>query len=222
MAELIGGSFSKSTWGSLRSPMWKGSGFRGQTPFWDPVNKNEHNDTNSKYVENLGELSVAFPFVESTGIADWSASMCLGLRDVFIQYGSYDPENPEESTPAIVDFYLALGEGYITSTSESYSYEYVICGYSFSWPFPGFVGYDTLKAREQYRGAVVNVTFTPGPDMSPVTTDVTITDDLFPDNLSFGFGSPNGIYIGTYTWPINPSGNWDQPYWTINSFTMPS
>lgn len=216
MAELIGGSLSKSTWGSLRSPMWKGSGYRGMTL---PANKNEHNDTNSKYVENLGELSIAFPFINdfTTGTY-WASSMCLGLNYVMTQYPDDEADPP---VPAILDFYLTHGEGIWTSLG---GFEQVINGYSLSSYLiaSGRVGYDTLRARDQYRAAVVNITFTPGPTLSPVTTDVTITDDLFPDDLVLPGSGSQGIYIGTYTWPA-PSGSltWTQPYWTINSLTMP-
>lgn len=215
MAELIGGSDSKSTWAVLRSPMWKGSGYRGMTP---PDNKNESFSHNSKYEEDLGRLTVAFPFIkDDTSIDYWAGSLCLGLNYVMTQSPDDEADPP---VPAILDFYLTLGEGIYYYTDL----EQVLNGYSWLAYLlsSGVVGYDTLKAREQYRDGVVNITFTPGPSMSPVTTDVTITDDLFPDNLSaLSSGSP-GIFIGTYTWPA-PSGSltWTQPYWTINSLTMP-
>lgn len=193
--------------------MWKGSGYRGQTL---PNNKNKSEPGNYVYVEDLGRLSVAFPFTKgSSGLQYYANSMCLGLNYNIDQYG-----NDEEDIPYILSFYLCHGQGIRTGPG---SFEQVINGYAYVFtPTAGTVGYDTPRARLQYIGGIVNVTFTPGPTMSPVTEDVTITEDLFPDNLGFNPGIVEGVYIGTYTWPV-PSGGltWDQPYWTINSLTMP-
>jgi hypothetical protein len=199
--------------------MWKGSGYRGETL---PNNKNSLSMHNAVYVENLGRLSVAFPFTKiSVPTSFYSAqSMCLGLFQAQVQAPDNEADPP---VPAIYAFYLSHGQGlwqFYSSFPTVYS-ETVINGYAYFFtPTSGTMGYDTPRAREQYRGAVVNVTFTPGPTLSPVTTDVIITDDLFPDNLNWS-GSL-GIYIGTYTWPAPTTGlTWDQPYWTINSLTMP-
>ena len=219
MGQTIGTSARYSTWAVLRSPMWKGSGFRDQP---SGVNKNTgkapYSGTpvgfNMVYEENLGRLSIAFPFLGRSILGtNWANSMCLGLRAIGVQAA-----NDEEGIPAIFDFYLSHGEGIL-----EYGNEYVLNGYNYGVLASGLTGYDTIRTRDQYRGAVVNVTFTPGPTMTPVTTDVTVTDDLFPDDLSWSVFETNyGVYIGTYTWPV-PSGGltWDQPYWTINSLTMP-
>lgn len=214
MGQTIGGSDQYSTWAVLRSPMWKGSGYRGETL---PNNKNSLSMHNAVYVENLGRLSVAFPFTKiSIPPSFYSAqSMCLGLFQAQVQAPDDEADPP---VPAIYDFYLSHGEGIL-----EYGNEYVLNGYAYADVTSGLTGYDTIRTRDQYRGAVVNVTFTPGPTMTPVTTNVTVTDDLFPDDLSFSVFETNyGVYIGRYTWPA-PSGDltWDQPYWTINSLTMP-
>lgn len=224
MGKMLGTSALNSTWAVVRSPMWKGSGYRDMP---ENVNKNKGKYTypaytpnnNMVYVENLGRLGVSFPFYRNqvVGSSYWANSMCLGLNDVIEQYGDDATE-----TPWIFSFYLTHGQGIQQAPYFGQSFEQVINGYTYSPSIStGLIGYDTPRAREQYRDAVVNVTFTPGPTMSPVTTDVTITDALFPDNLNWD-GSSLGIFIGTYTWPV-PSGGltWDQPYWTINSLTMP-
>jgi hypothetical protein len=110
------------------------------------------------------------------------------------------------------------------SLTSNRKLELVINGYTYDFNmFDDNMGYDTPRARNQYRGAVVNITFTPGPGLPEITTDVTITDALFPDNLNWPMNASKGVYIGTYTWP--PPGPdrpaWEQPYWTINSLTMP-
>jgi hypothetical protein len=201
--------------------MWKGSGYRDM-PEGQNKNRGKYNypsytpRNNMLYVENLGTLAVAFPFYRNqvNGSTYWANSMCLGINGVGIQ-----------SEPAIYEFYLTHGQGIQNAPYFDQSFEQVINGYAYSPDTStGLTGYDTPRTREQYRGAVVNVTFTPGPTLPPVTTDVTITDELFPDNLSWNVFSPaRGIYIGTYTWPSPSEGlTWNQPYWTINSLTMPS
>ena len=217
MGKMLGTSALNSTWAVVRSPMWKGSGYRGMTL---PANKNQWDFYNGTYVENLGRLTIAFPFRKAnTGVDYWSSSMCLGVNLRQIQAPNDEADPP---VPAIYEFYLSHGEGRWFQFGSS-SLEQVLNGYLSSSPLSsGIAGYDTPRTRDQYRGAVVNVTFTPGPTMTPVTTNVTITDDLFPDNLNWNVFGPQGILIGTYTWPV-PSGGltWDQPYWTINSLTMP-
>jgi hypothetical protein len=222
MGNLLGSSMRYSTWAALRSPMWKGSGYRDEA---GGANKNmgKYNATgtaignNMVYAEALGPLSVAFPFCKNQALPYyyWANSMCLGLTNVVTQWG-----NDEYDIPFILDFYLAHGQGIWHSSDVT---EQVINGYTYSPDVTtGLIGYDTLRAREQYRDAVVNVTFTPGPTLDPVTTDVTITDDLFPDDLNWWVSSTQGVYIGTYEWPVPHDGlTWDQPYWTINSLTMP-
>jgi hypothetical protein len=219
MGRLIGSSGQYSTWACVRSSMWKGTGYRDQTL---PNNKNKSEPTvpsNYIIVDNLGRLSVAFPFTKGyTGGANYyESSMSLGLDYVF------------DSFSGEISLYLCHGQGIRQGPSGTDGFEQVIGGYvygtsgSSSWsPTAGTVGYDTPRTRLQYIGGVVNVTFTPGPEMDEVTEDVTITEDLFPDNLDFS-GNGNGIYIGTYTWPSGwESMTWDQPYWTINSLTMPT
>lgn len=227
MGEIIGQSDLRSTWGTLRSPMWKGSGYRNgsMSPWYDPTNTNESNLNNSSYQENLGELSVAFPFMKSYPPHIWpkAAGMCLGVRSIF---GGFEPsynEYGEESTvPTYVDFYLVLGEGEMIIIGPEYYQEDILNGYSY---FYGVAGYDTLKAREQYVGGTVNLTYHPGPGNDYVTTDVTITNELFPDNVAaFPGGSPGspvwGIHLGNYAWDSD-AGDWPLPRWTINSLTMP-
>lgn len=213
MGRIIGSSEQYSTWACVRSPMWKGSGYRGQTL---PNNKNKSNPGNYIYVEDLGRLAVSFPFTKDNSATEhYANSMCLGLNYVIDQYG-----NDEADIPYILSFYLCHGQGI---KPNSGSFESVVNGYAYGFsPTNGIVGYDTPRARQQYIGGVVNVTFTPGPDLDEVTEDVTITEDLFPDNLTFSVFAEPGVYIGTYTWPV-PSGSltWTQPYWTINSLTMP-
>ena len=222
MGRLIGSSAQYSTWACVRSSMWKGTGYRGQTL---PNNKNKSEPTvpsNYVIVDNLGVLSVAFPFTKGyTGGANYyESSMSLGLDNVIDYSGA---EGVEAS------FYLCHGQGIRQGPLGTDGFEQVVGGYvygtsgSSSWnPTAGTVGYDTPRVRLQYIGGVVNVTFTPGPGMDPVTEDVTITEELFPDNLDFT-GNGNGVYIGTYTWPSDwETLTWDQPYWTINSLTMPS
>ena len=223
MGQTIGGSDRYSTWAALRSPMWKGSGYRGMPV---GVNKNTGKGPypgktvgfNTVYEENLGRLSVAFPFAAYPPGSDgytYSNSMCLGVGVYYEQYG-----NSDEGIPAILSFYLTHGQGSHYWTNV---FEQVLNGY---WkpplPSTGEVGYDTPRTRDQYRGGIVNLTFTPGPGLAPVTMDVTITDDLFPDDLTWTLSiTPIGIFLGTYTWPLY-SGPWTpQPYWTINSLTMP-
>jgi len=218
MGQMIGSSDQYSTWAVVRSPMWKGSGYRGM-PIG--VNKNTGKGPypgktigfNMVYEENLGKLSVAFPFATYDILGgDYSNSMCLGVQLYYEQV-----PNPDEGIPAIISFYLSHGQGlYFPANTQ----EEVLNGY---WQPPtvstGSVGYDTPRTRDQYRGGIVNLTFTPVPGSAPVTMDVTITDELFPDNLTWTPGS-FGILLGTYTWPVAP-GPWPQPYWTINSLTMP-
>ena len=224
MGQTIGTSNRYSTWAVLRSPMWKGSGLRGQ-PTGVNKNKGKVSSTgivgfNMVYPENLGKFAVAFPFIGeafASGFDEgWGSSMCLGLTYIIDQIG-----NDEDDIPYILSFYLSHGQG--TQQRLPSRLEVVVNGYTYGPAMSsGRMGYDTLRTRDQYRGAVVNLTFTPGPSMSEVTTNVTITDDLFPDNLDWPVNLSNGIFIGTYTWPV-PSGSltWDQPYWTINSLTMP-
>lgn len=229
MGQTIGSSARYSTWGVLRSPMWKGSGYRDEVL---PANKNTGKAPYSGtpvgfsmvYPESLAKLSFAFPFVGS-GIevgfdTYWANSMCLGLNYYTEQFG-----NDELDIPTIISVYLTHGQGIWTLYSIDGTFtERVLNGYTYA-PYlsSGLTGYDTPRTRDQYRGAVANVTFTPGPTLSPITTDVTIDDTLFPDNLAWDIFAPNrGIYIGTYTWPVPAGGlTWDQPWWTVNSLTMP-
>jgi hypothetical protein len=201
--------------------MWKGSGYRGMPV---GVNKNTGKGPytgktigfNMVYEENLGRLSVAFPFSAYPGPpGGWSSnSMCLGVQLYYEQV-----PNPDEGIPAIISFYLSHGQGSYFWTNV---FEQVLNGY---WQPPavssGSVGYDTPRTRDQYRGGIVNLTFTPIPGSPPVTMNVTITDALFPDNLTWTPGSV-GIPLGTYTWPLYPGPWTPAPYWTINSLTMPS
>ena len=83
--------------------MWKGSGYRGETL---PNNKNKSNPGNYVYVEDLGKLSVAFPFTKGRSGLTYSAnSMCLGLSYRIDQEG-----NDEEGIPYILSFYLCRGQ----------------------------------------------------------------------------------------------------------------
>ena len=222
MGRLIGSSGQYSTWACVRSSMWKGTGYRGQTL---PNNKNKSEPTvpsNYIIVDNLGVLSVAFPFTKgyAGGANYYESSMSLGI-DRVVDY--YAGETPEAS------FYLCHGQGVRQGPLGTDGFDQVINGYvygtsgSSGWNrTAGTVGYDTPRTRLQYIGGVVNVTFTPGPGMDPVTEDVTITEELFPDDLEFA-GNGTGIFIGTYTWPEDwGSLTWNNPYWTINSLTMPS
>lgn len=228
MGTTIGSSALYSTWAAIRSPMWKGSGYR-----YIPEVKNQNKGKITQipfsigfsmvYVEHLGIFSVASSFRAITVAGTntyWANSMCLGVNAVGVQQG-----NDEEGIPSIFDFYLTHGQGILSPYNEDSYYEQVINGYTYPPTVnSGAAGYDIPRTRDQYRGAVVNVTFTPGPTLPPVTENVTITDELFPDNLNWSVFSPDkGIYLGTYIWPVPAEGLiWDQPYWTINSLTMPS
>lgn len=220
MGKILGTSDQYSTWAVLRSPMWKGSGYRGMPV---GVNKNTGKGPypgktvgfNMAYEENLGKLSVAFPFATYPEVGvRYSNSMCLGVLFVYEQV-----PNQEEGIPAIVSYYLAHGQGTYYAQNV---YEEVLNGYYYPPALSsGTVGYDTPRTREQYRGGVVNLTFTPVPGLPAETRNVTITDELFPDSLTWLLPTPErGIFLGTYTWPLYP-GPWPQPYWTINSLTMP-
>lgn len=236
MGRTIGSSQMYSTWAVLRSPMWKGTGFRGEV---FPKNKNWTKSATPNingrrfsygYPEALSPLLRAYPFSwlgdASFGFA-WSN--CLGLYDRQIQ--NPDPE-ADPPVPAILEFWLCFGQGQARSPVffPDFSIEEVYPGYgAYYQPAGEGTGYDTLSAREAMRGAVVNITFQPGPSMPLETVDVTITDDLFPDDPDW-YSFPAGlkplpgraIYIGTYTWPIGSSSfDWPKPYWTINSLTMP-
>ena len=211
----IGGPTSQNTWAAVRSPMWKGTGFRGLVI---PNNKNWSREGvyvpsltrfSSGYPEAVGPMLRAFPFLKvgTAGVLAVSTSMSLGCDFLIIQ-----------EDPVIVRFYLnlGLGEGRPNEKDEKVKQGY---GSGF-FPFiPGRMGYDINSARATFTGASVSVTLNPGPDMAPVTVSVPINDALFKDNPEFVSGV-NGITIGEYTWPEPNSGDWPAPRWTINSVTL--
>jgi hypothetical protein len=234
----IGGPSSRATWASLRAPIWKGSGYRGEVL---PKNKNwtkvvTGSNINSRifnygYTEAVSPLLRAFPFswAADPGVGlSWST--CLGLYNLQIQ--NPDPE-ADPPVPAILEFWLCLGQAQGRSPRfyPDYAIDDVYPGYGGLGKLAGKgTGYDINTTRDTMRGAVVNVTFQPGPFLPFETSDVVITDELFPDNpdwrdAPFSLRPLPGraIYIGTYTWPVGGSSfDWPQPYWTINSVTMPS
>ena len=237
MGRTIGSSQRYSTWAILRSPMWKGSGFRGEV---FPKNKNWSKSVTPNvngqlfsygYPEALTPLLRAYPFSwTGDGSIGFSWSTALGVYNVQTQ--NPDPE-ADPPVPAILEFWLCFGQAQGRSPTyfPDYAIDDVYPGYGAYYQGAGEgTGYDTLSTREIMRGAVVNITFQPGPDLDPVTVDVTIDDDLFPDEPDW-YTWPTGlrplpgraIYIGTYTWPVGGSYfDWPQPYWTINSLTMPT
>lgn len=207
------------------------------------------------YEEPLTPLLRAFPVSPGSdqGVVVYQiTSMALGVHLQSIQgpYTGYDPDlggpdptTPYDPTPVIIDLYLSLGEALFRPETyypglNTFQADEVIQGYGAYGLGPGEgIGYDINSARETLIGGVVNVTVKPGPVASGVgteTKDITITEDLFPDNMSWGAGwstTPRlGILIGRYTWAPYPESNWPYGYednswplpsWTINSLTLP-
>lgn len=212
---LLGGEASRRTWAAVRSPMFIGSGYRGTYPNnanWSTLNELQFGRPpigGAGYPSGVSELTRAFPYQQSfTTFKQASVSFSLGCA------WYYDSGN--------IVYKLRLGRSDYQDDPSGPD-EITNLGYFFGTePYiqGAYVGYDTHNARERYRGATVNVTINLAGGGSSTHT-VTISDDLFPDELNMDFHGADGIFITSE--PVGdpplppPSGFW----WTINSVTLP-
>jgi hypothetical protein len=217
------GKDSEKTWAALRSPLFKGTGYREYFPYIVPYNSNwsekgiiptPHNAGYEQAIGNPNPLIRAFPFKVFTGFGT-SATMCLGVHYL-------DRIVSPPSVPPVyqVDNFLSIGIGYFVGTEDGGYSELVYCG---SWDSadqpvqPDDQGYDFHATRDTFRGAVVNLTINDGVN-PPLDFNVTIDDSMFPDNQDAD------ALVGIMFYSFQHDGSWVEPtpYWTINSVTMPS
>ena len=148
--------------------------------------------------------------------------MGLGVRFYFIDVGT-------ETTPAIVKFFLCVGEGYVTKyyLDATKIDENVFMGYGDFGPAPasGLVGYDINSTRGIMKDANVTVSLKPGPTLGTISVSRTLNtinlEKLFPDDVSGGkYDATSGISLGQFTWPVNPTEDYVPPYWSITSVVL--
>jgi hypothetical protein len=231
-------------WGKTTIPNAEGGGFAG--------NYYKHRRYfNYGYKEPLTPLLRAFPVDPGSDEGSFVfqiVSMSLGIRQRAIQWpvtsnyigGGEFEAGPYDSTNPIVEYYLTLGESlyrrpeYWSENLSPYQMDEVLQGYGvyMAGPGPGR-GYDYNSVKETLLGAVVNLTLSPGPvgtGIAPQTINVTITEDLFPENMQWN-QNDNGVFIGQYVWPSYlesawPTGyddnSWPSDGWKINSITLRS
>ena len=218
----IGGS-SGLTWAAVRAPVFKGDGFYINNSTFPTIVYSESwaTATNAGYPQALTELRKAYPYKDSGTPGVWdsytsNASTALGCNAVYEVVGG---------ELVSITYYLTLGAGQrITTTSDS---SLVFNGYR-----GGFVnaspqettGYDHESTKSRMLGGTVNLTYY-GFDNVPVTTDVTITEDLFPADMfnTTPGASRVGVYIATIPPPPPPPAPSfrPEPWWVINSVTLP-
>ena len=226
----IGGPTSQNTWAAVRCPLYKGTGFRDQVL---PANKNwsranqlygAQTPFSSGYPDTVTPLMRAFPYLKgfSNSYSGGSTSMGLGVRFFFIDVGT-------ETTPAIVKFFLCVGEGYVTKyyLDPTKINEDVFMGYGDFGPAPasGLVGYDINSTRGIMKDANVTVSLKPGPTLGTISVSRTLNtinlEKLFPDDVSGGkYDATSGISLGQFTWPVNPTEDWVPPHWSITSVVL--
>jgi len=207
-----------TTWATVRAPVFKGDGFYidnstfPMTVYSESWAKNK----DAGYPYALTDIRKAFSYMDSgtPGVYDsytGNASTAIGCNSLYQEGGG---EN----------YYLTLGMGVrITTTADS---SLVYNGYrsgfiNFSGPL---IGYDYESTKSRMLGGTVNLTYYSW-DGVPVTTDVTITEDLFPDDV-FPTDYEQcrvGVFIASI--PPFPGGGAPylrpEPWWTINSVTLP-
>jgi hypothetical protein len=226
----IGGPTSGNTWAAVRCPLYKGTGFRDETL---PANKNwsrayqpyaTQTPFSSGYPEPVTPILRAFPFMKgfSNSFQGRSTSMGLGVRYFYIQIGT-------ETTPYIVEFFLCVGEGFVTKyfPEPTKIDEGVYMGYGDFGPDPdsGLVGYDINSTRGIMKDATIAINLKPGPTLGTVSVSKTLNtinlEKLFPDDVSGEkYDATSGISLGQFTWPVNPTEDWVPPHWTITSVAL--
>lgn len=204
------GTAGLPTWGSIRSPMFNGSGYRGTYPSnvnWSDLGTFPQKRSAGYPAALADELFRAFPFKPGAGHqsgfpAVTSLSLGCGwyydagdiVYKVRLGVSVYDINTPNSEKTELGYFYGT--EPHINQSGE---------------------GYDTYSLRERCRGGVVNVTVNLVGGGS-YTANVTITDDLFPDYLNYEANQYGGLYITQESGASGvPTGFW----WTINSLTLP-
>lgn len=228
----IGGEY-ENTWGAVRCPFYKGSGYRDETL---PANKNWSRvfsgaapitPFSSGYPEAVTPIMRAFPLlrVAATDAVGYSTSMSLGVRVMF-----REEEGEEDLIRAF--FFLCAGESQANvnlGVTPNVFYEEVYKGYGDFGPGPnsGAVGYDINSTRATMTNAVVVVTFYPTPNPADVTTQTVTLDNtkiqqLLPDDVNADQAELiPGVPLGDYLWPeIYDPDTWVQPFWTIDSVTL--
>jgi hypothetical protein len=207
-----------TTWATVRAPVFKGDGFYIDNSTFPLIVYSESwaKNKDAGYPYALTEIRKAYPYKDTGTPGVWdsytgNASTAIGCNSVYQEGGGYI-------------YYLTLGMGQrIPTTADS---SLVFNGYrSGAIGFPEErTGYDHESTKSRMLGGTVNLTYYSW-DGVPVTTDVTITEDLFPADL---FPSDTqqarvGVFIASIPPPpefpipnVRP-----EPWWTINSVTLP-
>jgi hypothetical protein len=226
----IGGPTSQNTWAAVRSPIWKGTGFRnvdGGNTFPDNENWSRYTKPFSsgypKAIGNDGMLCRAFPYWKDDVPSAYELGTSMGLGvNWSIDYGPGDNQT--------INYYLAIGTEFaIDAGSGGQIADQVMTGYYLpdgSPPSSQPVGFDMPSARDNFLHATIRVKlkdlntnlFT---DHSIQITTVKLPDFL-PDDQQVA-GNPYYYTSGTLiaSMVFTPGGTVTNPLWEIKSIQWP-
>jgi len=203
-----------TTWATVRAPVFKGDGFYIDNSTFPLIVYSESwaKNKDAGYPYAFTDIRKAYPY---------SVSMEPGLWDSYTNNGSTAIGcNVVYQSDGSGIYYLTLGGGQrIPTTSDS-----SLVFNSYQGLYSPFVGYDHESTKSRMLGGTVNLTYYSW-DGVPVTTDVTITEDLFPADMSPS--DPQQARVGVFIasippFPTPPDTSYrPEPWWTINSVTLP-
>lgn len=209
----IGGASGK-TWASVRAPLFTGRTYGynyGGGPF--PDNWSDATKHSSGYLNPYSDMLKAYPFYVTTtgGTGEqnvmYSTPVGINAKQInFVPFVGYD-----------LELCLAIGQA---------AFNYDLPVRTEYYPYGVFIGnkFDYNTVKQNFLGAVVNLTYHLQ-DGTPVTTDVTITADMFPPDYTPAeypsYPIAGGTYFQTISISFTQPDNRPYPWWTINSVTLP-
>ena len=229
----IGGPTSQNTWAAVRSPIWKGTGFRNV----DGGNTFPNNENWSRYTEhfssgypkaigNDGKLCRAFPYWKTDANVPSSpykegTSMGLGVNST-IEYGPGDNQT--------VYYYLAIGTEFAADAGGGGQIgDDVMTGYALpgsSRPPSQPVGFDMPSVRDNFLHATIKVKLKDYNTNLFTDHSIQITTaklhDFLPDDqqvAGYPFYNTSGTLITSMV--FTPGGTLTNPLWEIKSIQWP-